>query len=113
MMSHWQRKSTGTSSPRPKGSARELQLCVADFCCSWLERQTGFVICSPLMIQSGHRIIQRCPRQFVLCVFSAAIAVPAWALAISVGRGNDLLRWQILAMTLGLGAGMGGTALVS
>jgi hypothetical protein len=30
--------------PHPAGSARELQLCVANFCYSWLERQTGFVI---------------------------------------------------------------------
>ncbi|GGY48043.1 hypothetical protein GCM10011297_21150 [Bacterioplanes sanyensis] len=51
------------------------------------------------------------PGQLVLCAFSAAIAISAWALAINVGRGNDLLRWQILAMTLGLGAGMGCAAL--
>ena len=51
--------------PRPKGIARELQLCVAVFCCSWLELQTGFVTWSPLAIQSEHCIIQRCPSIFI------------------------------------------------
>ena len=46
--------------PRPAGVGRELWLCVADSCCSWLERQIGFVIQSPLTTQSGHRIIPRC-----------------------------------------------------